>query len=153
MLARVIDFKNTLQHAATPVWIGGLLMALALARLLFWSEAIIQVNSTLISVFCVPAGVAVLTVLAAKKHRPGPAWQHSHWVFLRRTMIGNAVGGVIATLLMAPVLLHVPLDLHQVVWGFVSLAVTTAWVLLRCLQAIRAAEQLKAVIAPKRYGL
>ncbi len=153
MIARVIGFKNALQHSATPVLLGCLLMAIALGRLLFWSEAIAHINGTLISVFCVPAGIVVLTILAAKTHKPGPAWQHSHWVFLRRTMIGNAIGGVFATLLMAPVLLNKALGFNQIIWGLVSLALTTGWVLLRCLQTIRAAERFKAVEAPKRYGL
>ena len=95
----------------------------------------------------------VLAMLIAKKRNPGPTWQHSHWVFLRRTMIGNAVGGVFATLLMAPVLLKLPVSYHQILWGMASLAVTTVWVFVRSLQAIRASERSKAIVAPKRYGI
>lgn len=139
--------------AVSPAWLGLMLISLSGARLLFWSKVVFNQNTALISLFCVPMGIIVLAILGAKQRQPGPQWQHSHWVFLRRTMIGNAIGGVFATVAMAPVLLRIQVDLTHIIWGLISLGVTTGWVVVRCLQTIRASTRSHAVETPNRYGL
>ena len=137
----------------TPTTLGLLLICVAGGRLLFWSETIFQVNAFVVNLCLLPFGSLVLAILAAKHRRPGPSWQHSHWVFLRRTMVGNAIGGITATLLMMPLLLHLRIGPGQLLWGLASLVITTCWVMVRCLQAIRASEQATALNAPRRYGI
>lgn len=157
LLRRLTSKFHVQFRGMTPVTLGVLLIAVAMVRLAFWIGTVAGSSSgaqiTVINIMCLPLAVAALAIITIKRRQPGPGWQHSHWTFLARTMIGSAVGGIATTLLLAPLLVHVDIDGRSLLWGMMTLSMTTAWVVARCLQAIRAATNRSALRAPTRLGV
>ncbi len=131
---------------ATPTGLGVLLLVSTMGRFLFWLPTLegaqqIPVSSHLASLFALPFGVAALMILTAKKRKPGPDWQHSHWQYHLRTLVIGAVGGCAVALVYFPAVYQSAMSLQRLLVGGAVLIGVSSFIFFRTLKAIRASER------------
>jgi phosphoglycerol transferase MdoB-like AlkP superfamily enzyme len=131
---------------ATPTALGLILLISSFGRFIFWLPTLegaqqIPVSSHLVSLFALPFGVSALMILAAKKRRPGPDWQHSHWKYHMRTLVLGAIGGCAVALIYFPAAYQTAMSLQRLIIGGMVLVGVSALIFWRTLKAIRASER------------
>lgn len=131
---------------ATPTGLGLLLLISTMGRFLFWLPTLegaqqIPVSSHLVSLFALPFGVAALMVLSAKKRKPGPDWQHSHWQYHLRTLVIGAVGGCTVAVVYFPAVYQSAMSLQRLIIGGAVLTGVSGLIVFRTVKAIRASER------------
>jgi hypothetical protein len=131
---------------ATPTGLGLLLLISTMGRFLFWLPTLegaqqIPVSSHLVSLFALPFGVAALMVLSAKKRKPGPDWQHSHWQYHLRTLVIGAVGGCAVAVIYFPAVYQSAMSLQRLMIGGAVLIGVSGLIFFRTAKAIRASQR------------
>ena len=130
---------------ATPTALGLMLLIGTIGRIAFWLPPIegapINVSSHIASLFALPFGIAAVMILAAKRHTPGPDWQHSHWKHHLRTLTFGAVGGCVVALILFPAVTQQHLSPLRMMAGGATLLLVSGTIIWRTITAIQASRR------------